>query len=281
MNVFFDLPNKSRGMGRVVDNLDKYIPASLTRVSDPDEADLTVIHVNGRHDHRTIQARKITESGRKYAVIQYVLQSCRNPNPLDWLELWGGAVCMWSYYDLREYCPGMYLAPLAAAPDVFHTESVNKEYLVGTLGRDYKKECVGETRLAAFKLGRTVHIGPEFIKDPNNDTFQNLTDDQVRNVYNQCQWFSVLRREDGFEMPGLEAALCGVRPIMFDTPNYRQWYDGIAEFIPEDNPSKVVGSLKNLLAHEPRPVTDAEIAEIKTRFDWKQIAEEFWNRCQN
>jgi len=279
MNVFFDLPNESRGMGRVVFNLDKYLPDDMFRVSNPDEADLVVIHVNGRHDHRTRQALKIKASGRKYAVIQYVLQSCRNPNPLDWMELWGGATCMWSYYDLKEYVPGMYHAPLATDPALFYKQETDKKYIVGTLGLDYRKECVGETRRAAFMLGRTVHIGPNFIEDPNNDTVQNLTDDEVRNVYNQCHWFSVLRREDGFEMPGLEAALCGVRPIMYDTPNYRQWYDGISEFIPEQKSGMVVKNLKRLLSKEPRPVKDAEIADIKTRFNWKQIISEFWKRC--
>lgn len=279
MNVYFDLPNESRGMGRVRDYLNKYLPASMTRVGNPDEADLVVIHVNGRHDHRVRQAEKITKSGRRYAVIQYVLQSCRNPDPRDWMWFWTQAKVTWSYYDLRPYTWNCYHAPLAADPDVFYKVNANKEYLVGTLGKDYPKECVGETRLAAFKLGRTVHIGPEFIKDPNNDTFADLTDDQVRSIYNQCKWFSVLRREDGFEMPGLEAALCGVRPIMFDTPNYRQWYDGIAEFIPEEEPGKVVSSLKRLFAKEPRPVTDDEITEIKRRFDWAKIIGKFWERC--
>jgi len=277
VNVYFDLPRESRGMGRVVFNLDKHLPAGLSRVTNPDDADLVVLHVNGRRDHRTRQARAVVESGRKYAVIQYVLQSCRNPNPLDWLELWGGAACVWSYYDLRQYVPGMYFAPLAADPDIFYPEQIEKKYIVGTLGKDYPKECIGETRRAAFLLGRTVHIGPEFVRDPNNDTFENLTDDGVRRVYNQCHWFSVLRREDGFEMPGLEAALCGVRPIMFDTPNYRQWYDGIAEFIPEENSGKVIDSLKVLLAQPPRPVTERE--EIKTRFDWKRVVTGFWERC--
>lgn len=279
MNVFFDLPNKSRGMGRVEFNLNKFLLPSMTRVDKEDDADFVVIHINGRHDHRTRQAMRIKESGREYAVIQYVLTSCRNPNPLDWSDLWDNAKVFWSYYDLKKYVPNMYHAPLAADPETFYKQDEEKKYLVGTIGVDYKKECIGETRLAAFTSGRTVHVGPEFTKDANGDTFQNVSDDEMREIYNQCKWFSVLRRDDGFEMPGLEAALCGVRPIMFDTPNYRQWYDGIAKFVPEEASGKVVANLKKLFREEPSQVTDAEIESIKEKFDWKKIIEGFWERC--
>ena len=125
-----------------------------------------------------------------------------------------------------------------------------------------------------------VHVGKRFAEYPIIDFVENITDDELRTIYNQCQWFSVLRRADGFEMIGLEALLCGVRPIMFDTINYRRWYNNYAKFIPEKTVGDTVRDLIRVLAEEPQEVTDSEIEEIKERFNWKTIIEGFWNRCR-
>lgn len=244
--------------------------------------DLTILHVNGRHDHATRRAQKIKEQGNQYAVIQYVLQSCRNPNPKDWLELWDGAKCVWSYYDLLQYIPNQYHAPLAADPQVFYPVQAEKKWLIGSNGNAFEAECIGEVQLAAYQAGgRAVHVGPTYTTSPVVDYFQNVPDAQLRDIYNGCQWFSALRRRDGFEMVAVEALLCGVRPIMFDTPNYRQWFDGLVEFLPETLPGELTGRIKHLIKREPRPVTDAEREETASRFNWTNIINGFWERCLN
>jgi hypothetical protein len=68
---------------------------------------------------------------------------------------------------------------------------------------------------------------------------------------------------------------------MFDTANYRQWFDGLAEFIPEVAPEIVVARLKKIFQGKVQPVTADEIAEVQKRFDWKTIIEGFWQRCMN
>jgi hypothetical protein len=72
--------------------------------------------------------------------------------------------------------------------------------------------------------------------------------------------------------------MCGTRPIVFDTPNYRQWFDGLAEFVPECTPGELSGRLKRLLLTGPKPVTEQEVEETKNRFNWERIINEFWNR---
>jgi hypothetical protein len=66
---------------------------------------------------------------------------------------------------------------------------------------------------------------------------------------------------------------------MFDTPVYRQWFDGLAKFIPENSVEKTVKSLRDILKGETWPVTKADIAETKKRFSWKRSVEGFWKRC--
>jgi len=281
MRVYCDINWKSRGVGRVVHNLKKYAPPDIEIVSDKSEADLVVLHINGRRDHRTIEAQEIKKQGKQYAIIQYVLGSSRNPDPRDWLELWNGAKAVWSYYDLREFVPDLYLAPLAADPEVFHPEPTDKMWLIGTNAAEYRVECIGEVRLAAFNIGRVLHIGPAFEPSPITDVYENVTDEQLRGLYNQCNWFSSLRRKDGFELTAVEAMLCGVRPIVFDTPNYRQWYQDLAEFVPETPPGELVRNICNILNSPPRPLTSDEIEEVKRRFNWERIIKGFWERCMN
>lgn len=276
MRVYAKLGWHSYGIGRVAIELERRAPEGFEIVEDESQADLIVIHVNGRHDHKVRQAETILESGRKYAVIQYVLGSCRNPDPQDWIWLWKNAVCVWSYYDLRAYTTNQYFSPLGVNSDVFYRENLEKRWLVGTNGNSYKAECIGEVRLAAFDRGRTVHIGPEQEPSPITDFHQDVSDDELRRLYNQCKWFSCLRRKDGFEIIALEALLCGVRPIVFDAPRFRQWFEGLAEFIPEEKPEAVMHSLRALFKKEPESVTDEQIEMVKARFDWGKIASGFY-----
>jgi hypothetical protein len=283
MRTFLAVSFPSFGVSRVVIQLEKYLPSDFTIANDPTSADLTVLHVIGRHDHNLERAKRILDAGHQYAVIQYSLKSTRNPDPKDWLELWNNAKVVWSYYDLRQYIPNMYLSPLGVNAEIFYKENgVEEKYLLGTNanGSCYQAECIGEARLAVHGRGRMLHIGEPFGSDPSVDSFKNVSDDKMRQFYNQCRWFSALRRKDGFELVAAEALLCGTRPILFDTPNYRQWFDGLAKFIPESSVGDTVRNLIKILKGEARPVTDEEIAEVKERFNWESIARGFWERCR-
>lgn len=281
MRVYYEVGFESFGVSRVALQLSKYLPSCIQTAGDDDSADMVVLHVIGRHDHNVKQARMLQEQGRQYAVIQYVLQSSRNPDPREWLDLWNGAKVVWSYYDLSQYVKNFYHAPLSADPEVFYPEPCQKKYLVGSNGNTYDAECIGELHQAIKEIGAcAVHVGklPRRKTPPHVDCLRNVSDDTLRGLYNACVHFSCLRRNDGFEMTAIEALLCGVRPIMFDTPNYRQWFDGLAEFIPETNPDETVVSLKRLFHRGASAVSPAEIEAVKKRFDWKTVITGFWER---
>lgn len=281
MRVYFDVGFHSTGISRVALNLAKYLPDDLAMASDPGSADLVVMHVKGRHDHRVVQANNLLKEGKRYAVIQYVMESSRNPGPWEWQDLWHNADLVWSYYDLREYVPDMYLAPLGADGGKFYPEdSLKKKYICGTLSQDYKTECLGEVRLAAYlEKERLIHIGDMEVPDPNSDNIVNISDDELRKVYNQCHYFSALRRKDGFELIAAESILCGVSPIMFDAPRFRLWFDEFATFIPESTPKDVVYSLRELFSSsEIRQVGDLDRA--RELFNWERIIKGFWERIK-
>jgi hypothetical protein len=278
MKAYYDISFRSRGIERVIHALDKYTPDTIEKESFPNEAELIVLHVVGRHDHIGMDIKRILGQGKKFAIIQYALQSTRNPKPADWIEYWNKAELVWSYYDLGKYCKNFYHAPLAAEPEVFYPENKEKKYLVSTTGDTYKIECIGDVRLAAWTVnGRTAHLGHKLDTDPNTDYFEDITDDELRGFYNSSQWCSSLRRKDGFELGAVEALMCGTRPIMFDTPNYRQWFDGLATFVPECKPGELSGRLKRIFLNGVDTVSNEEIQETKNRFNWKEIINGFWN----
>jgi hypothetical protein len=275
MKAYFDNPTNSIAIDRVVLNLERYMPKSIKRVADKNKADLIVMHVFGRNNHIKME---IESNKKQYAVIQYALKSTRNPDPKDWETIWNNAKVVWSYYDLK----GFYHAPLAADPDVFKRTNVDRDYLIGTLSVKacYEAECIGEAHLATFRTrGKAIHIGETLIPNPIVRYVSGISDAELVDIYNRCKWFSCLRRKEGFEVTAIEALLCGARPIMFDTPNYRQWFDGLVEFIPESSVVNTAKHIGRVITGEPKPVTDAEIEEIKRRFNWKSIIEGFWKRC--
>jgi hypothetical protein len=285
MNVYLDFDRSSNGIERVVTQLSKYLPDGHKEVHSIDEADFIVIHVFGRHDHMIRLSRQLIESGKQYAVIQYVLRSSRNPKAEEWLDLWNPAKVVWSYYGEVFSLHNGYLAPLAADPEIFYKVDVNpegKSHLINMISADYVSECQGEVRLAAWLArGRVYHVGKKFGEDPNVDHFDQVDDEKIRLIYNDSLFTSALRRKDGFELVAVESLLCGTRPIVFDTPDYRRWFDKLAIFIPETSPGRLCKNLEYTLNVDPIPVTDEEIEETKRRFNWKNIIEGFWQRCLN
>ena len=279
MKIYLDNPTDSIAINRVVENLEKYMTG--VRVSDKADADLIVLHVFGRNHHVLRETESILKSGKKYAIIQYAMKSTRNPNPSDWKPIWDGAKVVWSYYDLPT--PNLYLAPLASEPSVFYPVDIEKNFVVGTLGvrACYSSECFGEVHLAAHQsVGKVVHVGEKPNENPIVTYYSGISNDELRLVYNRCNWFSALRRKEGFEIPAIEALLCGVRPIMFDTPDYRRWFDGLAKFIPENSVEGTVKSLRDTFRGETWPVTEADIEETKLRFNWEKSIKGFWE-CIN
>jgi len=280
MNIYYNIKFKSYGINRVISALSESLPKDVVSTNDPSNADLVILHVIGRNQHVTKYARQLKDEGKEYVVIQYSLESTRNPDTQDWEYLWNNAKFVWSYYDLGKYISSFYHAPLASNPSVFYKENQTKKYLVGTNGNCYKEECIGENQLATWQAGgKSLHVGERFNSDPIVEYFPNVSDDEFRTLYNLCNYFSCLRRKDGFEIVAIESLLCGTRPIMFDTPNYRQWFDGLAEFIPEASVGETVGNLKRLFKKEPRSVTNEEIEETKRRFNWQTIEKGFWEKC--
>lgn len=301
MRVYLQPPQPSRGLDRIATALRRYAPASIEVLSFPRNADLTVIYAIGRRDACYRQMDEILKRGKRYAVVQVCLRSTMTPNTQSWMQLWESAAVVWSYYDLREafFNDGgranpfstwvnFYHAPLGVDASVFYPNwNVRKLFTVATSGQSYLSESVRECWLAAKEVeGYVYHVGPRLSQAKNGIVFSqdkkyNRFDDdiQLSASYQQCSFVSGLRRKEGFELPAAEGLLCGARPILFDTPDYRWAYKSWGEYIKETDRQGVVDQLVQLFRQGARPVTAHEREEAAHWFNWERICGEFWRRC--
>ena len=318
MKVYLTPPQPSRGLQRIADALTRYAPQSVTITPFHDEADLVVIYAIGRRERIDGQCYHLFKQGKKYAIIQVCLRSTMNPRVDDWLQtpdpklyggegsyqgIWLNCHVIWSYYDLNQACVDdgwsleydgdsmwssrQYLhAPLGVDSAVFTADHGlpyrrrRGEYVIFTSGLSRLSESVRECHLAAEIVGRgAFHLGPQVRLQPKSICGQGFTDEQVAMIFTGCEFVSGLRRKEGFELPAAEGLLCGARPIVFDTPDYRWNYKEWAEYIHEGTRQEVVDQLVQLFKQGARPVTEQEREEAAAWFNWERVCGEFWSRC--
>lgn len=286
MKVFANDVIRDRAVTRISKALKKFAPDNFLFVDTKEEADLVVLFINGRHTSFANEIEDLTSQGKGVAAVQISIRSTRNPSTKDWLPIWEKANLIWSYYDLKDLCRedntptnfNFYHAPLGV-DEVFKEYPTIKEYIIATSGLGYSTESVRECILAADAIGgRVFHVGPRVTNRTNVDFSDGMNDVNLAQKYSACTFVSGLRRKEGFELPVIEGLVCGARPIVFDAPHYRQWFDGLAIFIPEGGRESVVESLTKIFRKNQWPVSEVEIVEAKKRFAWEEIVKGFWER---
>lgn len=280
----------SQAMWRVANALRASAPADVEIVASPELADVQVLHVIGRDCGLHLRAPA-------YAVIQYCggLEAApdgRNvpvASPAVWEPLWRGAVAIWSYFDLRvpKDIP-FYLAPLGVNTETFCMPPDGSGLrAIGAMTSGYVAgpgaEAIEEVAIAAERSGlTTLHLGPKSVQGMQRypSTWKwvmGVSDTELAGLYQRTRWVSGLRHEEGFELPVLEGLACGARPIVFDRPDMRRWYDGHAVFVPECDGGRLVDELMKVLARDPSPVTREERDDFVQWFEWSALAAGFWS----
>ena len=264
-------------MTRVTKALKRYAPPNLQFLDfHEDKPDFQVIHTIGANALDNVRAPR-------YAVIQYCWKTAGEVN---WADFWARAGCVWSYYDLSAFCPGFYLAPLGV-DQAFRDEPRAEIRDLGVVSSGYltgdAAEPILEVADAALVSGLQVrHLGPEKVEGMDRrvesswKSIHGINDAELARVYARSRWVSGLRYVEGFELPVIEGAACGARPIVFDRPETRQWFGHFASFIPECSGDRLVEVLTDLFRREPAPVPSER---VKAHFNWEPIVTEFWKRC--
>lgn len=279
----------SRAMFRVYDSLVEFHPSWIELVDDPAKADFQILHSIGHGTIRFLEAPR-------FAMIQYCFgpshPHMKSEKRYNWGDLWRRAELIWGYYDLSRYIPQekFHFSPLGL-PKFFaeHSYCGNGKRDVDIITSGYVTgpgaEAIGEVARAA--AGSTVvHIGPRTVKNmifkpgPGWVPHPGVTDNELAAFYRRSKWVSGLRHVEGFEFPVIEGLMSGARPIVFDRPDMRQWYNDYAVFIPECHGEKLVGILSEVLSNDPVPVTKEEQDEVKRIFSRRVISDEFWSRLR-
>lgn len=282
MRVFLEVVphNLSVAMHRVAQALRVRAPKGVQIVRTPQDVDLQVLHAIGPDAIENVVAPRV-------AVIQYCLHTAHGP--ASWTTLWRRAELTWSYFDLRDLLPAgarFYLAPLGVDP-VFRGNGAARYVGVVTSGYDSgpQAEAIEEVADAALRAELSVyHVGPEEVAGmaPRHErtwqSGQSIADEDLARIYGCARWVSGLRRVEGFELPVIEGLACGARPIVFDRPDMRRWYEGHAVFVPECAGPELVERLVAVFDALPEPVSLGERRAVLAKFDWGVIAGEFWRQ---
>jgi glycosyltransferase involved in cell wall biosynthesis len=296
MNVFLKgQVGLSKAMDRIIKQLMRHKPSYVQIVDDPLDSDLVILHVIGFPETEET-VKRLVSLGKKYAIIQYCLRTTQKPDCASWIPIWQGAELVWSYYDLQELCREdgvefpvdtlFYYAPLGVDTGVFNKGLRPRPYpyKILTTGTLAPHESVDLVNIALQVTGgRQVHIGQleqkrVGFKDELVDFFNEISDPVLAQKYRLSEYVSGLRRVEGFELPAAEGLVCGARPILFDKPHYRQWYEDLgAIFIPEEDDSKILLSLKQVLGTPLENWPPLDIDAAIRRFDWGRICNGFWD----
>lgn len=274
---------------RVVAALEQYAPGcDVDIVSDEAQADLVVLHAWGRHTTLQKKIARLNKQNKPYAIIQYVLRSSMRPDCGYWIDMWLGAKTVWSYYDLYQLClddgwgrPRMnfYHAPLGVEPYDFQYRQTPRHYTIFASSQHALSEGVRECAFATKAVGGMMfHLGHELRRGKDIVCETGLSDYELSIRYSQSRYVSGLRRVEGFELPVIEGALCGAKPIVFDRPEMRKWFSEFAIFIPETDREGVIENLTKIFREHADPITPEMKKLIKERFDWGTIIRGFWHK---
>ena len=276
----------SRAMYRVSKALARYAPDEVAIVDGSGSVDVQVLHsIDAWPDRHKLSGNV------NYAVIQYCYKTARGATDDLMAGLWQDSLMVWSYYDLHKEMYRLspdtpfYLAPLGV-DDVFkQPPSYDDEEDIGLVTTGYVDgpgaEALAIITQAAIDSGLScVHVGGDcldrqFGYSPRWRRYEGVSDEQLRDFYCQALWVSGLRHVEGFELPVIEGLACGARPIVFDRPDTRLWYGGLADFVADDG--SLIDSLMHVFSFSPDALAwrDQELA--LERFDWQIIAEGFWD----
>lgn len=288
MRICVEVPaGLSRAMARVANALALYAPRSVELVTEPEAADLVVLHVIG-HPETVEAVKRIRTRGARYAIMQYCMRTTQQASTHAWRDIWGGAAAVWSYYDLGQLIADdgghgidfpFHYAPLGVDSWAFYpTLGGRREYTMLTSGYVAETECVREVCEAVRRVrGKHFHLGPQLALPPQVARCElGITDDRLAAIYRSTKYVAGLRRVEGFELPAAEGLVCGARPVVFDRPHYRQWFGPWAVFVPECEPEQLTNVLEGVFRGEYRAVQPHESADAAARFDWARLVPAFW-----
>jgi len=291
MKVWFDTVSKlGIAMHRIEGAIKKYKPDDVYFVNNFDDADIAFHHIIGKTD----ESDTSLINAKPYVIVFHCFEkgwvnqdgiSEDNLNDEFYKQLFKNALAVITFLPLHKWFEGNFIfTPWGVDSDRFYltNEDDDREYLSMMTGYVSKTEAIEEMWLATKEVGgKALHVGKYMDFGDGYVWTEGVSDRTMRDFYNSTVYVSGLRRSMGFEMPVLEGALCGARPICFDTPCY-YWFKDFALYVPETGTldegvdSELVENLKKILEQKHPRLGHETIQEIQEKFDWRILCNRIW-----
>lgn len=286
MKVCVYSPIQAHSIRRITNALAAHVPAGVEVVASRDEADVVVHTLVGVQNFDTMPIDQLVAAevarGQRYAMVQCCLASTENGRADFWQPLWSGAAAVWSYLpsvvDLIR-SSNLLFRPLGADQAVFRRYATQaRPITMLTTGYVAESEGIAEASDAVRRMGGWhVHVGPNLNFGDHVTSVMGISDADLASLYRRSKYVAGLRRCEGFELPAAEGLLCGARPIMFDAPHYRAWFNDWAVFVPEGDAERVTTHIHHILSQDAvAPVSTEESQAAAALFHWPTLVREFW-----
>lgn len=172
----------------------------------------------------------------------------------------------------------LHVTPWGYDPELFYYEAQPKKYTILTTGYSVEQEAIDSVVTACHKMScSVVHVGyvsRYHSPSPTFTQFTNVSDAQLRSLYNQARFVSGLRREGGFELPILEGYACGAQPVTFNHMASRRYFKDFAILVPNVPRDELTPKLMEVL--KPKTAITPQ-KEVLQRFQWGTIMRDVWN----
>jgi glycosyltransferase involved in cell wall biosynthesis len=252
----------------------KRAPESVEFVDYPKQADIQIVHCLG--------AGSLTKIwNNRYVLIQHNLLNSDIKSIAVWLGIFNRALLVVSYMNLplilKTNTFNFHLTQWGVDTSVFRNLAQRRSKAILTTGWSLDEEGIRECYMAIKRTHKTmVNVGDDFQFGNGFSAVSRLTDKELCELYNDCEFVSGLRFKEGFEVSVIEGLACGCRPICFDMPVYRNWFEDLACYVPHYQGSQLSDYIETVLRNKAKPVSNDELERVKKTFDWESIAGQFW-----
>jgi len=288
MKIYFPYDRKiSRAMERIRQAFIKYAPAETVFVNTPEADAVHCIHFIGQNTREdtckifgSIMDVPTLPKTSKYIVFLHFGNFFYPEMEKDFHRLLENAVLVITYTSsfATTKC-NLYETAWGYEPLIFNVLNVEKKYTVLATGYLADAEAIDAIFLACYKsMTSMVHIGGHLDhawREPTYTRFINISDDDLRLLYNQSRYVSALRRDPSYELPAVEGYACGCQPICFPHYGPKKWFSDFAIFVPQLPRDELVLHLIELFK---KPIEVKPNPEILKRFYWQTIMESVWKK---
>jgi hypothetical protein len=254
----------------------KRAPEFIEFVDHPRQADFQIIQCVG--------AGSLTKIwNQRYVLFQHCLSSADIGCHSVWKGIFKEALMVASYIDLPSLLKfsacNFYMTPWGIDDSVFKLLEKPRSKALITTGWSLRHEAIEECYLAAKRLRlEMVNLGDDFHFGEGFSAVSRISDRELCNLYNECNFVSGLRFHEGFEIPVIEGLMCGCRPICFNLPIYTRWFGDLACYVHHCQGPRLADAIESILRQGPLPVSQGEISAVRDRFGWQNITAQFWQK---